>query len=400
MKIAWFDASAGASGDMILGALIDAGLDAAALEAELQQLDVPGWRLAVSRVKPRGIAASEVEVVIDADAPRPHRHLRHIIEILRGGALPPGDVERATAIFTRLAEAEARVHDTSVEQIHFHEVGALDAIVDVVGAVVGLRLLGVEQVACTPLPISHGWVDCEHGRLPVPAPATLELLRGVPTVPLDLEGETLTPTGAAILTTLSTAWQPPAMTPAAIGYGAGSRDFGVPNVLRVTLGEAAATPARVVVIEANLDDMSPEWYDRAVQRIFAAGALDVTLSPLQMKKGRPGVLLRAVADPAARAPVSEAILRETTSLGVRWFAGERECLARTWLEVATRYGPVSVKIGRRAGEVLNIAPEYESVARAAEAHQASLPSVEAAAREAAMRVLEQDPAAGGPEDCG
>lgn len=389
MTWAYFDAAAGASGDMVLGALLDAGLALEALQAELARLDVPGWRLESERVSRRGIAATHAKVVLDA-VEQPHRHLRHVVEILEASRLPRGDVERASAIFRRLAEAEAAVHGTTIERVHFHEVGALDAIVDIVGAVIGLRLLGVDQVACSPLPISHGWIECAHGRLPVPPPAVWRLLEGAPTRPLEVEGETLTPTGAAILTTLAVHWGPPAMTVRRVGHGAGSRDYGVPNVLRLVLGTSAEQPAAVVVIEANLDDMNPEWYDRAVTRMFAAGALDVTLSPLQMKKGRPGVLLRAVCDPTRRDAVAEVILRHTTTLGLRWFTGERMCLERSWLEVATRYGVVKVKIGRRGDDVWNVAPEYESVAAAAEASGSTLAAVDAAAREAARAALEPD----------
>ncbi len=386
MRVAYFDAAAGASGDMILGSLVDAGLALDDLRVALAPLAVHGYELSAEAVTVRGIGATRVKVAL-AEHQHAHRHLHHITEIIDRSTLPPAVAERAKAAFSRLAEAEALVHRTTVEKIHFHEVGAVDAIVDIVGTMVGLDLLGVEAVYCSPLPISHGWVDCEHGRLPVPAPATLELLRGVPTRPLDVAGETLTPTGAALLTTLAQGWTLPAMTSERVGYGAGTKDYGIPNVLRLLIGESAGQPAAVVIIEANLDDMNPEWYDRAVSRLFEAGALDVTLSPLQMKKGRPGVLLRALGEPAARERLTDVLLRETTTLGVRWYVAQRDCLAREWVEVATDFGPVRVKIGRRAGEVLNLAPEYESCRAAADAAGAGLPAVYAAAREAARQAL-------------
>ncbi len=390
MRLAHFDAAAGASGDMILGALVDAGLAIDDLRADLAGLAVEGYTLSAERVKSRGIAATRVTVAL-AEVRQPHRHLRHILEILEASALPPEVREAAAGIFRRLAEAEAKVHDTTVEKIHFHEVGAVDAMVDVVGAVAGLRRLGVERVSCSPLPLSHGWVDCAHGRLPVPAYATLALLGGVPTVPLDVEGETLTPTGAAILTSLAESWGPPAMALERVGHGAGMKDYGVPNVLRLWLGEAAGQPAEVVVLETNLDDMNPEWYERAVQALFEAGALDVTLSPVQMKKGRPGVLLKVVGDPTTRERLAEVMLRETTTLGLRWYPAQRECLRREWREVETPFGRVRVKIGMRDGAVLNIAPEHESCRVVAESAGASLPDVYGAAREAARALLAGDP---------
>jgi uncharacterized protein (TIGR00299 family) protein len=387
MKVAWFDASAGASGDMLLGALVDAGLPIEALRDGLAGLQVPGYELSAEKVMRRGVRATKVHVTL-ADGPQPARHLRHIVEILDASPLPDAVRERAKAVFARLAEAEAKVHGTSVERIHFHEVGAVDAIVDIAGTCLGLHLLGVEDIACSPLPVSWGWTDCEHGRIPVPAWATQELLKGVPTRPLDVEGETLTPTGAALLTSLAGSWTMPAMTTDVIGYGAGSKDFGVPNVLRVMLGQRAPQSAEVVVIEANIDDMNPEWYELAVERIFAAGALDVTLQPLQMKKGRPAVLLRAVTDPARREAVMDTILTETTTLGVRFFSAERRCLAREWLDVDTPYGVVRVKVGRRAEQVINLAPEYETCRRCAEARGVPLKVVYTAAQQLAQTLLD------------
>jgi len=384
VKIAYIDASAGASGDMLLGALVDAGLSLETLREQLAGLAVDGYTLSARSVTPHGIGATKVDVEL-ADGTPPHRHLRHIIDILDRSALEPVLKDRAGAIFGRLAEAEAKVHRTTVERIHFHEVGAVDAIVDIVGTVIGLHALGIERLHCSPLPVSHGWVVCQHGTLPVPPPAVVELLSGVPTRPLDLEGETLTPTGAAILTTLVDDWTMPPMVIDATGYGAGTKDFGIPNVLRLMLGHTAPQPAAVVVLEANLDDMNPEWYDRAVGKLFEAGALDVTLQPLQMKKGRPGVLLRVLCDPGARQRLAEVMMRETTTLGVRWFEGQRECLDREWLEVDTAFGRVRVKLGRRGDSILNIAPEYESCRAVADAADAPLPLVEAAAREAARR---------------
>jgi len=384
VKIAYVDASAGASGDMLLGALIDAGLSLDTLREKLSGLAVDGYTLSARQITPHGIGATKLDVEL-ADGTPPHRHLKHIVEIIDRSELDVVVKDQAKAVFTRLAEAEAKVHRTTVERIHFHEVGAVDAIVDIVGTVIGLHELGIEKLYCSPLPVSHGWVMCQHGKLPVPPPAVVELLNGVPTRPLDVEGETLTPTGAAILTTLADDWSMPAMVADVTGYGAGTKDFGIPNVVRLMVGHTAPQPSAVTLLEANLDDMNPEWYDRAVGKLFEAGALDVTLQPLQMKKGRPGVLLRVLCDPAARQRLAEVMMRETTTLGVRWFEGSRECLDRDWLEVDTDFGRVRVKLGRRGDHILNIAPEYESCRAAADAADAPLPLVEAAAREAARR---------------
>lgn len=388
MKLAYFDCAAGASGDMILGALVDAGLPFEQLRDGLAALAVEGYELTCEKVMRRGVAATKVGVEL-AQQKMPHRHLRHVVEILNAGALPEVVRDRAIAVFTKLAHAEAKVHGTTVERIHFHEVGAVDAIVDITGACLGLHLLGIDEVHCAPLPVSHGWVDCEHGRLPVPAWATQELLRDVPTRPLDVEGETLTPTGAAILTTLSSGYERPSLTVRAIGYGAGTKDFGIPNVLRLVLGEPSGVSNQVVVIEANLDDMNPEWYELAVERLFAAGALDVTLTPLQMKKGRPAQMLRVVTAPAAREAVVAAILRETTTLGVRYWSAQRECLERSWLQAETEYGPVRVKIGGQLGEIAQVAPEYDEARRAAVEHQVPLARVYQAATAAALALLDE-----------
>lgn len=390
MKLAYFDPSAGASGDMILGALVSAGVDPDELRGSLQSLPVSGWELTVEQVTSHHIAATKVNVVL-ADEHQPHRHLHHILEIIDGAEALPAPVKaKAKAVFQRLGQAEAKVHGVSIEKVHFHEVGAVDAIVDIVGGCLGLHLLGIEQVHVGPLPITHGWVTGAHGKMPVPTWATMELLQGVPTRPLDLAGEVLTPTGAALLTTLADGWQPPAMTIEQVGYGAGSKDFGIANVLRVMLGESVSTPREVVVLEANIDDMNPEWYELALEKLFAAGALDVTLAPIYMKKGRPAVLLKVLCEPRQREALSELVLQETTTLGIRWYTAERDCLAREWYDIETAFGTVRVKVGRRSGRILNIAPEYESCRACAVAAEAALPAVYAAAREAA-RVLLSEP---------
>lgn len=327
--------------------------------------------------------------------------------MIEASSLDPDVIAKSTGILWRIAEAEANIHDSVPEQVHFHELGGLDSIVDIVGAVVGFGILGVEQVVCSAIPLSHGFVDCAHGRLPVPAPATAELLRGVPTFPLDVHGETVTPTGAAIATGLATGFgAPPAMKIDAIGYGCGTKDFpGVPNVLRLLVGERtgpmpgieggegiwdAAVTDRINVIEANIDDMSPEWFGPAMDKLFAAGAADVWMTPIYMKKGRPGVQLSAVAGPDVVEAVAQAMIRHTTTFGVRISQWERRCLPREKLTVQTPYGPVSVKVGRIGEQVVTASPEYSDCVAAAEGLGVPLKDVYAAAQCAARETGGRD----------
>jgi len=364
-KIACFDPFSGASGDMILGALVDAGLSARALRAELAKLALKDYSLSTRRVEQGGLAATKVRVKLKAHD-HGHRHLPDILRILRRSKLPKSDRERAAAVFGRLAEAEAAVHGCTVEEIHFHEVGALDAIVDIVGAVVGLRLLGVERVVCGPLRTGTGFVDCAHGRLPVPAPATARLLEGVPSVGTEVEGELTTPTGAALLTTLAAEFGPrPPMFVSAIGYGAGTAEReGPPNLLRVFVGEAieqepSEEADQVMVLEANLDDLSPEIAGHVVERLFDAGVLDAFLTPCYMKKNRPGFLLTVLVEPVAAGATEELILTETSTFGVRRTLAARRKLRREWVEVKSKVGKVRIKLGRLGDRLVHAAPEYE-----------------------------------------
>ncbi|NQT51977.1 nickel pincer cofactor biosynthesis protein LarC [bacterium] len=399
MRTAYFDPFSGASGDMILGALLDAGLDLDALRAELATLPLHGYHIEAEKVTRHGIAATKCDVVLDhhhhdddhgGHHHHEHRGLSDVLAVIDGSTLPDADKERAGAVFRRLAAAEAKVHACSVEDIHFHEVGAVDAIVDIVGAVVGLRLLGVEQVASGPLRTGTGFVQCAHGRLPVPAPATAELLGGFPSVGTDLEGELTTPTGAALLTTLADVFGPrPPMTLDAIGYGAGTRESeSVPNLLRACLGDATPFGAdgtesdQVLVLEANLDDLSPEIAGHAIERLLDAGALDAFLTPIQMKKSRPGVLLSVIAQPQDAAALEDIILRETSTFGLRRTPASRRKLRREWVEAATPYGTVRVKLGRIGDDIVQAAPEYEDCRRAAAEHHVPLKAVYQAALDA------------------
>lgn len=396
MRIAYFDCFSGASGDMILAACLDAGLEIDRLREDLALLGVEGYRVEAQAVRKQGFAATQFEVKIEPDAPRPHRHLRHILEILSGARLPEGVRDRATAIFTRLAEAEARVHGTTVEKVHFHEVGAIDAIVDIVGACLALERLGVREVYVSPVPTGSGTVRCEHGLMPVPAPATAELLKGVPLAVCDESGELTTPTGAAILTTLATGYGGlPAMTVRQIGIGAGRRDgANRPNVLRLLIGETASAPGEgecdeVLVMEANLDDATGQIVAEVCQLLLDTGARDVFTTPIYMKKGRPGTLITVLAPAALRSAVEEILFSQTTTFGVRSHLAGRRTLSRTLEKVSTPFGEVRVKVGRRGGQVVRVTPEFEDCRAVARLADQPVIDVIEAARQAWLRLSEE-----------
>jgi uncharacterized protein (TIGR00299 family) protein len=383
MRIAYFDCFSGASGDMILAAMIDAGLSADALNDHLSGLAIQGYSLTAEKVKKQGFAATKVDVLLDAGQAQPHRHLSNILQIIDSSKLSPRVKQRATRIFTRLAEAEAAVHGTTMEKIHFHEVGAVDAIVDVVGASIGIELLGIDRAVCSPIPTGHGTVRCEHGIMPVPAPATAELLKGVPLAKCDEPAELTTPTGAAVLTSLAESFgPPPAMSLESIGVGAGNRDGQTrPNVMRILLGESteAVEQDEVVVLEANLDDQDAQGIGYALDRLFEAGALDVYTTPILMKKSRPGTKLSVIANESDVAEIEQMLFAETTTFGVRRWTCRRSKLQREWQPVETSYGTIRIKIGRRGGEVVIASPEYEDCRTAARQHGVSLRTVTDAA---------------------
>jgi uncharacterized protein (TIGR00299 family) protein len=385
MKIAYFDCFAGISGDMILGALVDAGLPLDQLQAALNKLGVLGFKLSAARTVKNGITGTKVSV--HTEEQKAHRHLRHINEIIDGGSLSERTRQLSKAVFEAIARAEAKVHNTTVEKIHFHEVGALDAIVDIVGSVVGLEMLGVEAVYASRVHVGTGFVDCAHGRIPVPAPATLEILQGAPTFSEGIEAELTTPTGAAVVTTLAGEFGAmPPMKVEAIGYGAGSRDLPIPNMLRLVIGSAEEETYqrdRVSVIESNIDDMNPELYDYVLERLFAAGALDAFLEPLIMKKNRPGVGLTVLVDTPLVDVVLKVLFEETSTLGVRLQQVERRKLPREVIRVTTDFGEIGVKVARLGERVRDIAPEYDDCRKAAARHQVPLRLVYEAARKAA-----------------
>jgi pyridinium-3,5-bisthiocarboxylic acid mononucleotide nickel chelatase len=441
MRIAYLDCFSGISGDMFLGALVDAGVSAKLLEDTVAALDI-GARLEISRVVRGGISATKVDVYAkgDKDLPREvfweqhvhshahgHSHEHHdqrdadtvwqrgsapltgqspvttqvhhghtrglteILAIINKAAISSTAKAAAIRIFETLGEVEAEIHDTSIDQVHFHEVGAVDAMVDIVCAAVGAESLEVQEWVCSPLNVGGGTVKCAHGTLPVPAPATLKLLRGAPVYSSGPQVELVTPTGAAIVKTLSSRFAPfPAMKIEKAGYGAGTREFPEhPNLLRLTIGEArpadGASPSpstspnesndRITVLEANLDDLSPQVLAYAMERLLAEGALDVFSVPVQMKKSRPGALLTVLAKPEDANRLTKTIFAETTTLGVRRREEQRQTLSRQWQTVDTTWGPVRIKIANMNGSVSNYAPEYEDCRALAEAQHVPLRTV-------------------------
>lgn len=386
MTIAYFDCFSGAGGDMIVGALIDAGADVGALRQGLSSLGVDGYSLSIERIKKQGFAATRFDVRLDPSVKPAHRHFHHIRDILQRSTLNDRVRGQAIRVFERLAEAEAKVHGSTVEKVHFHEVGAIDAIVDVVGAMIALELLGVDRVECSPIPTGSGTVRCEHGVMPVPAPGTAELLKGVPIAACDEGGELTTPTAAAVLTTLCEKYGPmPAMTVRSIGYGAGSRDGKTrPNVLRVLIGDAAANVEADVVtmLETNIDDASPQVVAYCLEKVLAAGARDAFITPIVMKKGRCGVLLTVLCEPSMRSMMETIIFAETPTLGIRHRTMDRTVLGRREETVATEFGRVRMKIGALTGGLCKATPEYEDCKSIALAKGVSLQQVMAAAQRA------------------
>ena len=381
MKICYFDAFSGISGDMTVGALIDAGAPCEGVIGALESL-ATGARFAVEKTKRAGIAASKFHV--DAPEDRRHRHLPHILELIGSSNVSDRAKQNASVVFQRLGEAEAAVHGIAIEKVHFHEVGAIDSICDIVGACVALDLLGIDEVHASAVNVGGGTAKMEHGVLPVPAPATAALLKNFPIYSRGPEVELTTPTGAAILAALARGvGRMPAMAISAIGYGAGDRDFkDQPNVLRAMLGETARAPEStlVSVIEANIDDSSPEVLGYAIEKLMEAGALDASLAPLQMKKNRPGSLLRVIARPEDQERLAAMVFAETSTLGLRIHNAERRVTERSIVEVATQFGTVKIKVYPNG-----FAPEYEDCRAIAARTGTPLPQVIAAAQAAYLK---------------
>ncbi len=390
MRAAYFDCFSGISGDMVLGALVDLGWPVEELKRELDKLDLFGYRIEAKKVAKRGILSTQIK--IGAKEEKKERTLEDILSILDKSKLEKKVKERSRAIFTKLASVEAKIHGKSPRKIHFHELGGLDTIIDVVGAVAGMNYLGVEKAYSSPLPLGKGFVKCSHGILPVPAPATLELLKEVPVYGSDIEAELVTPTGAAIISSLAENFgQMPPMKIEHIGYGAGQRDLTIPNLLRVSIGviRKAYEEDVVSLIQTNIDDMNPELYEHIVDRLFHEGALDVFLTPIQMKRTRPATMLSVIADEEKMEKMLEIIFDETTTLGIRISKIKRRKLNRENRKVSTKYGKIEVKIGKHDGVVKNISPSYEECRKLATHLKIPLKKVYQEAKQAAFDLLEK-----------
>ena len=371
-KSLYFDCFSGISGDMSVGALIDAGADFHTIQEMLQSLDVPGFTVSIEKVVKAGITATQFKVHVDDHHPHPHRHLRHVVEIIQRGSLP--DTVRADAIatFEILAEAEAAVHGTTIEKVHFHEVGAIDSIVDIVAAHYALHLLGVTKVYASALHVGYGTVKCAHGVMPVPAPATALLLKGVPTYGGNVEGELVTPTGAALIKQRAVSFgSAPQMTVETIGYGSGTKDIpGQANVLRAMVGiETAIMPGyeSITVLEAHVDDMNPELLPPLMESLLAAHARDVFLTPIIGKKGRPAHLITVLCDPPHIADLTAVMFQSSTTLGLRVREEKRLILERDWASVKTAWGPIRIKRGMLQDAYNSVAPEFEDCKTIADA---------------------------------
>lgn len=400
MQIAYLDCSSGISGDMLLGAMIDAGIELAAIQAGIDSLGLPSCRLATTEVAKHGFRA--LQLSIEHEQEHTHRHLSHILAMIHQSELSDAQQQLAERIFRRLAEAEAKVHGTTVEKVHFHEVGAVDSIADIVGSAIAWDLLGAERIVCSPVPTGTGFVEIAHGRCAIPAPATGELLKGIPIAASNVEGELTTPTGAAIVGAVADEFGPlPAMTIGRIGYGAGQHDFGHPNLLRLVVGESvpvaclssattqpgspdshAPISDSIVLLETNLDDTPGEQVGHCVEQLWQAGALDVTVAPLQMKKGRPGVQLSVQCTPADAERLAAIVFRETTTLGLRRSTIQRITLPRQRVSVDTPWGEVAGIVAWLPDSSQRFSPEYADSARLARKSGATLSDVYAAARQA------------------
>ncbi len=411
MKLLYFDCFAGISGDMTIGALLDLGLDFALLKSELAKLGVSGYELSLERVDRSGINAAKFDVNVvqtfsvnvahHHDHPHDHSHAPHsalhtphshdhrslatIKHLIETSTLSDKVKQNSLTIFQRIGEAEAKIHGVDIESVHFHEVGAVDSIVDIIGACIGLEALGIEKIISSPLHVGYGTFTCAHGTYPIPGPAATEILRGVPIYAKEIEGELVTPTGAAIVATLASEFSKmPMMRVEKIGYGAGTRVYEkFPNVLRAVIGELEledATPDTISVIEANIDDLSPQIFGHLMEQVLAAGALDIFYTPVQMKKNRPGILLTLLCAVNEREKFIDLLFRETTTLGVRHRDEKRVILRREFVTVETQYGSIKIKVARNQnGEVMKVSPEFEDCRAAAISHQVAVREVQLAA---------------------
>ncbi|MBI5682846.1 MAG: nickel pincer cofactor biosynthesis protein LarC [Deltaproteobacteria bacterium] len=383
MKTAYFDCFSGISGDMTVGAFIDIGLDINALKRELKKLPLKNYTLIAEKDKRHSITGTKFRCQVSEVRCQEKRTYIDIKKLIEKSKLKKPVKDLSLKIFKTLAEAEAKIHNCKIDDVHFHEVGAVDSIIDIVGAAIGINELGIEEVYSSPIPLGSGMVKTSHGIMPVPAPAAIEILKGVPTQPSHVKDEITTPTGAAIIKTLAHSFgEIPQMNILKTGYGVGDKNFKeMPNILRVIIGEnvhgsrLTAHGSRLIMLETNIDDMNPQVYEYVMERLFEAGALDVFLTPIQMKKNRPAVLLNCLCEEDKKDKLLEIIFRETTSIGIRIYSVDRYCLAREIKKVSTRYGKINVKVSKLDGKIVNVQPEYEDCKRIAKEKKVPLKEV-------------------------
>ncbi|MEN2984606.1 MAG: nickel pincer cofactor biosynthesis protein LarC [Dictyoglomaceae bacterium] len=364
--ILYFDCFSGISGDMILGALLDLGLDPELWKKELKKIPLEGYEIKISKRNKGFLQGTDVEIISYDN--KTHRHLSDLLEIIEKSDLSKRVKELSKRVFIKIAEAESKVHNEPIEKVHFHEIGAIDTIIDVVGTFIAIELLKIEEVYSSPLPLGEGFVETSHGIIPIPAPATVEILKGIPVYSTGIKGELVTPTGAGIITTLAKRFGPiPHMKIHRIGYGTGKKDFPIPNLLRVFIGERVfeIKEDKNLVIEANIDDMNPQIYGYLMEKLFEKGALDVTLTPIFMKKGRPGILLTILSEPWKEQEITEILFKETSTIGFRKYYVDKVMMDREIKEVDTRWGKVRIKISRY-GTFEKITPEYEDCKKISE----------------------------------
>jgi uncharacterized protein (TIGR00299 family) protein len=391
MKVAYFDCFSGASGDMILGALMDAGLSARLLREELKKLKLPSVHLKATKVLKGGLSATQV-VVEGKSEKKSHRTLKEMLRIIDRSTLETWIKEKSKEIFQRIASVEGEIHQKPMEEIHFHEIGGLDSVVDIVGAVWGVRQLGIDRICVSRVNVGTGFVKCEHGTLPVPSPAALSLMRGKPIYSSGIEKELLTPTGAVLLSTLGSEFgNLPPMKVERIGYGAGRSELPHPNLLRVMIGtlDVAAGMEKVMVVETNIDDMNPQFYDYVMERLLALEVMDVFLTPILMKKNRPATLLTVICSVERLPSVTRFLLRETTTLGMRWHEEERARADREITTLRTKHGAIRFKLARWEGRLVNLSPEYEDCKRLATQKGIPLKDIFEEAKKAARAMWEK-----------
>jgi uncharacterized protein (TIGR00299 family) protein len=383
MRIAYFDCFSGISGDMFVGALLDAGLKIEILEKELNKLNLSGYQLEVNKVLKKGISASQFKVKIQEKGVE--RRFKDILNILEESKLDEEIKNEVKKIFFKIAEAESKIHQEDIEKIHFHEIGGLDSIIDISSAVIGIKALEIKEIYSSPLPLGKGFVQCAHGILPLPAPATLELLKNIPTYSGGMESEMVTPTGAAIISTLTKDFgERPLMKIEKIGYGAGEREFSIPNLLRVSIGEKILSDRdlmdgyvhdEALLIETNIDDMNPEFYDYIMDKLFSQGALDVFLTPIQMKKNRPAQMFSIIVYEQNLKEILKVLFSESTTLGVRIKEVKRLKLTQQNFIAETKYGKIKVKVGIFKEDIKTIAPEYQDCQKIAQQYQVPLKEI-------------------------